>query len=69
MELVIALCHSTLDSPLVRSEATRERVLGNMRRLVAILDRDWPHLPAGEVRDRFRSRIEALARRVHATGT
>jgi DNA-binding response OmpR family regulator len=63
MELVIALGHATLDSPLMRNEATRERVLGNVRRLVAILDRDWPHLPAGEVRDRFRSRIEALARR------
>ena len=63
MEIVISLCHSMLDTS-TRDEERRARMLWNVHRLVEILHRDCPRLPAGESRERIASRIAALERAI-----
>ena len=62
-EILVSLCYSLLDFP-TRDAERRVRASWNVRRLVEILHRDCPHLPAGEPRDRIAARIAALERAI-----
>ena len=63
LEIVIALCYSMIDFP-AREPQRRIRASSNVRRLLEVLQRDCPRLPAGEPRDRIAARIAALERAV-----
>jgi len=65
MEIVISLCHSMLDSP-TRDDERRTRMFWNLHRLVEILHRDCPRLPAGEPRDRIAGRVAVLEKAIAA---
>jgi len=63
LELILELCYSMLDRPF-RDEETRVRVYWNVHRLVEILHRDSPRLPAGEPRQRIADRVAVLEKAV-----
>lgn len=63
LELILDLCYSMLDRPF-HDEETRVRVYWNVHRLVEILHRDCPRLPAGEPRQRIANRIAVLEKSV-----
>lgn len=63
LELIVELAYSMLDRPF-HTEESRIRVYWNMHRLVEILHRDCPRLPAGEPRQRIATRITVLEKTI-----
>jgi len=64
LELMIELCYSMLERPPSRDDESRMRVYRSVHRLVDILHRDCPRLPAGEPRQRIGSRITVLEKAI-----